>query len=530
MNRSGGAVAGCALLCAVTAATADELQVPSEFGSIQAAIDAAAPGDEIVVAPGVYGELIDLLGKAVTLRGAGGPDVTTIDGDLVPLRDDHSVIRCVSGEGPGTVIEGFTITGGKGTRLILGPGVEFRDGGGMHNDGTSPTVRQCIFQGNELVASCSSRGAGMFNRNASPTIIDCAFLDNVGTGGACGGISTGRGGGMYNEESPATLVRCTFTNNRTEAAGGAAGGGIRQVGGDAVLIDCTFLGNTAAEFEPIGNAFGGGMAVSGASPLLVNCRFEDNQAGLGGGLSVIGGSPRVVNGVFLNNRTDPGAGLGGAIFYAENDLELVNCTLVGNEANVSGGAMHSWDRGELSDATLANCVVWDSSPEPFGGPLPSATYSNIEGGWPGAGNIAAEPMFVDRPSGDLRLAAGSPGIDAGHNWAVPVDALDYDDDGETDELFPVDLSGAPRFGGDEIDFDSGCGVPVVVDMGAFEYQLDTTPILFGDIDGDGLVEVDDLVQVILDWGPCGKGCCLSDLDRSGAVDVDDLVALLLVWS
>ncbi len=77
--------------------------------SIQAAIDAAVDGDEIVVAPGTYFETIDFLGKAITLRSSNGPEVTIIDAQGV-----GSVVTCDSGEGPGTVLEGFTITGGTG--------------------------------------------------------------------------------------------------------------------------------------------------------------------------------------------------------------------------------------------------------------------------------------------------------------------------------------------------------------------------------------------------------------------------------
>ncbi|MHC5003581.1 MAG: right-handed parallel beta-helix repeat-containing protein [Planctomycetota bacterium] len=528
MPRYRAVLALCALGVAA-AAPADVIDVPDDHPSIQAAIDAASGGDEIVVAAGTYAELIDLLGKAVTLRSADGAAVTIIDGGPV-VSDEHSVIRCVSGEGPGTVIDGFTITGGRGTRVVLGPGVEFRDGGGMYNDASSPTVMNCVFSGNELTASCSSRGAGMFNLNASPTVIDCLFVDNVGLGGNCGGISTGRGGGMYNEESSPLLLRCVFTNNRTEAAGGAAGGGIRQVGGDPILVDCEFTGNTAAEFVPIGNAFGGGVAVSGAGPTMTNCRFVGNQAGLGGGLSAIGGTPSLLNCLFFENVTDPGAGLGGAIFYADNALSVVNCTIVSNTADASGGAMHSWDGGKFSDAEVVNSILWDNAPAPFGGPVPSVSFSIVEGGWPGPGNVDQDPAFMDLAAGDLRLTAASPAVDAGHNWAVPLDSADYDGDGVTAELFPVDLDGQPRFSADDQDFDAGCGSPVVVDMGAHELPFDAAPVLFADIDGDGAVEVDDLVQVILDWGACEDACCLSDLDRSGAVDVDDLVAVILNWS
>ena len=67
-----------------------------DFESIQAAIDIAVNGDEIVVAPGTYEQAIHFLGKAVHLYSSGGPEVTIIDGTGY-----YHVIQCVSGEGAG---------------------------------------------------------------------------------------------------------------------------------------------------------------------------------------------------------------------------------------------------------------------------------------------------------------------------------------------------------------------------------------------------------------------------------------------
>ena len=72
------------------------IHVPGEFSTIQAALNAAAPGDQIEVAPGTYPEVTQFQGKAVTLLSSGGPAVTTIDGTGF----NESVVRCISGEGP----------------------------------------------------------------------------------------------------------------------------------------------------------------------------------------------------------------------------------------------------------------------------------------------------------------------------------------------------------------------------------------------------------------------------------------------
>ncbi len=128
------------------------LHVPAEYPTIQAALDAAAnTGDEIIVAPGTYPEAINFDGKAVYLHSSDGPAVTIIDATGL----DTSVVKCASGEGPGTVLEGFTITGGRGTWVSPD-----RYGGGMYNSGSSPTVANCTFSGNR-----GNRNTGLHGRN-----------------------------------------------------------------------------------------------------------------------------------------------------------------------------------------------------------------------------------------------------------------------------------------------------------------------------------------------------------------------------
>jgi len=161
---------------------------------IQAAIDASANGDEIEVATGIYYESIDFKGKAVRLYSSGGPSQTTIYG----YRAYH-VVKCVSGEGSGTILEGFTITGGNanGTGLNM-------SGGGMLNNNSSPTVINCIFGGNYANAS----GGGMFNYG-NAAVINCTFIQNA---------AFARGGGMYNYGSP-TVTNCKFTANSSDQGG-----------------------------------------------------------------------------------------------------------------------------------------------------------------------------------------------------------------------------------------------------------------------------------------------------------------------
>ena len=204
---------------------------------------------------------------------------------------------------------------------------------------------------------------------------------------------------------------------------------------------------------------------------------------------------------------------------------------------------------EFGTQTNQNCIYWgnqdsegSSERAQISGGSPVVNFSciqNLTGRLGGVGNIGDEPLFVDSDGADdlpgtedddLRLLPGSPCIDAGNNWGVPMDEFDYDEDGLLCELFPVDLDGNPRFNADEADFDPGCGIPVVVDMGAYEYQFDPADqVTFADLNADGAVSVADLLELLASWGPCGKGCCLADLDIGGTVGLSDLLALLANW-
>ena len=55
-----------------------------------------------------------------------------------------------------------------------------------------------------------------------------------------------------------------------------------------------------------------------------------------------------------------------------------------------------------------------------------------------------------------------------------------------------------------------------------------SPECLGDANDDGVVDVQDLLAVILEWGPCSEGCT-ADFDDSGAVTVEDLLTVILAW-
>ena len=252
------------------------------------------------------------------------------------------------------------------------------------------------------------------------------------------------------------------------------GGGMRVLDSSVMVVDCEFHENCTV--------FGGGAVVTDGSesPYFANCRFHDNGFQesngtttcdtLGGGaVFVAGGNPTFVNCLFHDNR-----GWDGGAVVAQ-DLaagKLINCTIVDNHAVIGVG-------GGVSRAkTLAiqNCIIWfnkaaRSAPTIYDDhrATTGVTYSNVDGGFPGTGNMSQEPKFVDRAGRNYMLKAfpPSPGKDKGRAELLPSDLGDLDWDGDTPEAIPFDLSfhlgnGAPRV------------VGLQVDIGAYEIWLGCT--------------------------------------------------------
>ncbi|UCD76889.1 MAG: right-handed parallel beta-helix repeat-containing protein [Phycisphaerales bacterium] len=267
------------------------------------------------------------------------------------------------------------------------------------------------------------------------------------------------------------------------------------------------------------------MSIINASPTVRNCHFENNA---GGGIfcgqygaaplidactfrghpwSAINcgdSAPTITNCLITDNESaEPGAG----IFLFESDATISNCTIVNNSAVYGAGGIYCM----FSSATVVNCVMRGNLPTEMSGGGTTATYCNIEGGEPGEGNIDADPLFVDPDNYNFRIGPGSPCIDAGDNYAVPDDV-------------DADLDGNPRFVDDPATVDTGNGEPPIVDMGAYEFQGESCP---ADLNGDGIVDIDDLFQVLSAWGSCDE--CPEDINEDGTVDIDDIFAVLASW-
>ena len=492
------------------------------YCSIQTAIDNAVDTDEIVVAPGTYFETINFIGKAITLRSSDGPDVTIIDAQRV-----GTVVTCGSSEGPDTVLEGFTITRGSSSS----------DGGGMLISGASPTVVDCTFLNN----SAADLGGGMrILADSHPTLHRCSFIGNVAdtTGGLVihdGSLTlidcafVANGGGMAGFFSDLSLTRCVFADNEISLGGGGLAAGF----GTLTLVDCVFVGND-------GGFDGGGVLEANDSTLILNCLFSGNSSGFGAGLA-----------------------------SATNDLAIVNCTFVGNS---NDGLYFGGDVSPL----ISNCVFWDNDGAQFRGtgPPPFVRYSDIQGGWPGMGNIDQNPLFVAGPDGTWTAfavfddvnhqtmftdanASYDPGELVGEvitpftllgttyqtvvaansattisvygDWSFVVKGATY----RIDEFGPGpgspcidagnnaavpqgvlrDLDGNTRFVADACAGDSGA----TVDMGAYEFQGTSC-------------DLGTMLEMLAAWGRCNDcGTCPADFDCDCSVGILDVLILLGNW-
>jgi len=273
------------------------------------------------------------------------------------------------------------------------------------------------------------------------------------------------GGGIHCNQSSPTISNCIVAGNAVHREGGGIWCGFHSA---PTIVGCTVAGNVADD--------GGGIRCRDFSePLIVNCLISGNTGIAGGGIA-----------------------------FSDSNATMINCTITNNTAD--SGAVHC----NASDLLIVNCVIWGNWPEQIhvhsGDPV--VTYCNVAGGWPGDGNIDADPLFADPAAGDYRLSPGSPCIDAGNNDAVPPEIT-------------TDLDGNPRFVDDPATDDTGQGTPPIVDMGAYEFQVDIP----GDLNGDGCVDQRDLgiLLAYFGWGDGG------DCDGDDDTDQSDLGILLAHW-
>ena len=427
------------------------------YTSVQYALDQATTvdGDTLLVLPGTYDEVIDFVGKAVTVQSSDGPLTTILRGNPAAI-PPASVVTIVSGEGPGSVLQGFTLRDGNGT-LVSGSEM----GGGLYVADSDPTLLDCIVRNNQAVL-----GGGAAFVRTTPTISDCTFSNNVATqvGGGLflrasyltsprmestsilDNVAGGSGGGIYTTKGlpgPETELfawNCTISGNST-LTNAYDGGGIYFDAGYHWLIECTIADNYAGQ--------GGGVyCTNGSEVSFTACRIDDNRASFyGGGIFGDASFQVILWGGSLERNLSGLAGAGiasfntimdlrGSILHANHTgtsggavyhipgmpgeyLNIDHCTVYGNKADNGYQGIYA-----LGYVDVSNSILWGNGLDLRVDPNYSTLeYSDV--GWAnisGTANISADPLLWEPEQGDFNLRPGSPCIDTGD----PSSPLDPD--------------------------------------------------------------------------------------------------------
>ncbi|MHC4111401.1 MAG: LamG-like jellyroll fold domain-containing protein, partial [Planctomycetota bacterium] len=340
--------------------------------------------------------------KTILSGDMNGNDVEVNDPcDLLtePSRAENSY-HVVTGSdcNESAVLDGFTITAGNAN----GEGSPFHQGSGggiqirfstMGEEG--PVLTNCTF-----IRNSARWGGGMDNDHSSTTLTNCTFSENFADWGG-GGIGNAgyqapklvnctftanhagnRGGAVANGDGRSTMENCTLIANHAEL-----GGAIYNGEASATLTNCTLIGNSAERGGAVYNNDGGVK--------MTNCLVSENSCTEEGGVVYLGSDDSTIltNCILTANSAEKG----GVVYVGDDSYaRLTNCTVTGNRATDNGGALY-FDGPD--HATITNCILWNNIPQEIYPDLLGneivITYNNVQGGWPGTGNIDADPCFVE---------------------------------------------------------------------------------------------------------------------------------------
>ena len=375
------------------------IHVPRSSPTIQAAIDSAVDGDTVLVAPGTYYEQIDFKGKALTVTSSQGPGVTTINAGMT-----GPVVTFESGEGIGSVINGFTIT--RGFSLDETNADESSQSGGISILDSSPTISNNIITDN---FGGHALGGGIGVTNGSPVIVGNTISKNTSVGAAVGGTAS------------SFVVKGNIIEENESFS---FGGGVFCLG----CQDPEIVGNTVRKNRVFQ---GGGIGVhASVGALVANNTVVDNVGELiAGGIYI----NRTTQSLITNNTiTGNRSASGGGIYLRGSSVTVVNNIISDNLASMSGGGLFC---REDNASDIRSNDIWENTPDAQKG----CTL--------GTGNLSAAPEFRNPQAGDFHLSTTSPCIDSGSNDVSGLPSMDMDNE--------------PRIQG-------GGGAKAVVDMGADE--------------------------------------------------------------
>ncbi len=298
----------------------------------------------------------DLLANDADIDGDG-----TIDDDLIADNAYRVFFHPASaGLNKSAVLDGFTIQGGYDDATEE----EYKSGAGMHNNGSSPTIRNCLFVNNYSV----NNGGALFNANNSkPVIEDCEFLNNYAY----------YGGAICDTSASPSILRTAFNYNTAKYDGGAIRNNSNS---NPTITDCSFEGNSANR--------GAGIDAYESSPIVKRCSFYKNSATSSGGAlyAYTSSNARMENCTMTENTSY----FGGAIYARDNsNVQIVNCTISANSAKYNGGALYS----QNTTPVVLNSILWNNTAKTSGNEVyvsnstPNISYSVVSGGYESGSNI-----------------------------------------------------------------------------------------------------------------------------------------------
>ena len=338
-------------------------------------------------------------------------------------------------------------------------------GGGVYNQEADLTITNSVFDQNSGYS-----GGGVSHSDGNVTIEDSVFTGNSSTSGGgiylslgiqdesvlisnciiSGNIASDTGGGIKSSSGLISIENCTISNNSAEDG---AGGGILASSSELSIFNTTISNNSAT-------GLGGGIySVFDPDLRIENCTISDNQSKIaGGGIFIASRYSSIINCTISGNYAGADsysayAGKGGGVYYSgvdeHDDPEILNCTIINNEAVNEGGgvAVYIFDSVRIVNSIVAGNIS-GSGTQTFAESTSEITgFANVI-----QASIAGliDPVLRDNggPTKTHALLFGSAAIDAGNTDATEDLELTTDQRG----------TGFSRF------------VDDTVDIGAFESE------------------------------------------------------------
>ncbi len=399
----------CLLLAAMFISTAEGTirRVPQDYAKIQFAIYASTDGDTVLVSEGTYFENLKISKKIViaSLFITDGDTAhishTIISGASPTHPDSGSVIHIFGATDTTTIIKGFTITGGTGTKTVHGSSL-FRSGGGIYISAGGAKISYDIIEQNSVNTYYGSEGGGI-----------CIYRQN---------------GAINNWIIEGNIIKNNRVSSNAFATYRPFGGGCALYGGNGIIRNNLIEGNDSYGSYLYGR--GGGLFFGGESGLSANIRIENNiiksnkANQVGAGITIWNPTTEWNHNYYIHNnliaKNYAPQGGGGIYTYRRATIQLINNTIVQNFASHGSGLLCVKPVSSISNVSGFNNIFWNHGPfkNDINGVTWDRLYNNLIKGEStrGIANIKGDPRFIDTIS--YRLSPESPCIGRGTMSAV----------------------------------------------------------------------------------------------------------------